>query len=1852
MGGGGYKPLIATSLALALGVSVASATTNAIITADATLSSDSTIAASNLLTDGDNTAGILFKTTSSPATLTMNGNLSIDAVTSTDKNAYGILIDSTNTQKNTFSATAFKTISIAGVTTTDAAKEAYVFKNAGSGAVEFVNTGIAAGTSASGSFGIYNNIAGAKYNFGTAGTTFTSATTQGIVIADSATFEKNLTFTAVTGGAGTDGAAGANANDNGSNGIAGGNAYGITATTDGKTLTLDGNITFTDITGGAGGNGGNGNATGDTNGGNGGNGGDAYGIYLSGSNGLSISGSNNILTFTAVTGGNGGTGGNKANSGTDGASGTGGNAYIINNTTTNKTLALDGVAINVGSGSAEAGFTGITTNLANAKFNFGSGSAKTTFGAIGSATNSGNDAGKSATALNIAEATTLSGKLEFGTIQGQNGGAVTSAVGKSGGNAYGIVAGVDGKILSFDNANISFGTITGGNGSNGNGDSNAGGVGGSVAGISLSGDKAFTISGSGTITFAGFRSGSGGQQADSATTLASSGSSYVIDNENTASGKDLSVSGVSIIAGVATGAPSGTYGIYSNLNEASYVFGKTDTKTILADYSQGMILAQNATLSGKLSVTNTLEAGTSASNNEGQENVVGLVITGSTSSGHNLNNLHLSVSSTNGDVVGVKLVGETTTRDATPKEIAISGITFASTDTLTANNAAGKKAIVLSNTGLTNFSGVVSMTSSVFASANADKIVLDNQGELGFKSANALTAGNNASVTSNRYSIFAGIADAQYNFGTKTTFAAITDTSVPSTAGAKGNDAVAIYLADDSVISGNAEFSAFAGQAGESTTGASGVGNVGGSAYGITALADRTLTFNDANLKFGTLTGGAGAKSTDNIGGAGGSAAGLYVGTNNLTISGSGSITFTGFAGGAGGSGDTGAGKEGNTYVVYNSSSDKTLTLSGVSVVAGSLPTTPSITESYGIYNQIDNATYAFGSKSGGGTILSKGIASGAGSDFTGIIFAHSENASGVENEAYIFGNLQVNGQAGNGQAKASGDGMDGGDAVGLKLVSGTVMFDTLNLGVTGGAGSAGTASGNKAGNGGDAIGIKASRGILELAKGASQITATAGDAGATGTGGSQGDAYGIYTEDTFTIEGLDNYTLTFDVSGNNAYGLYLGGDSTAATPKQVSISAGNLVLVGSSATSGAVRGVNAYGIYNAGNNTLSGNIVFGDGTKASVGDDTNTQNSYGVYNDSKLAINGSIEFKDASLVAKSGGSKAHIYNAGEMTFAEDAKVFAGTAMDGVNVYADSGKEINLVMAAGSTTTFNGTTAAFGVNEAGTAGKINLDLQADKAKQGAKLVFNGAGAGDVNILSGSNAEILLSGDGRENILARINSAKTPFDGRVLQVADMQLTDSNFVLAAKSTAIDAGAINSDQVVINGSTTATKDKQINNTLYIVVDNYTTDSSNVATLATVDSSVADNVVFNGLYTDSEVDSTIYSGFTTAEVKIKRTTDSVSGDVAYTSTLESANIQVNEDFVAPTTAALSAGVSLFSANLNSLSKRMGELRNDPYSQGVWARVFGGSQTTNFGAKQTTLYSTVQAGYDYKLALDGASNYIGVALSYTKGSGGQVDPAYKIAPAPLDIYVSGLSSSSTDGVEIALYNSYVAESGLYSDSIVKFGYYMNDLTMFGQEDTYSTNNLALAVSEEIGYKFKLGAQNEWFITPQGEVAFAYMGGSEFTQNLGADSMKSTQDATSLLRARVGAAWGYDFSHLAKESDVKASIYLGTYYTYDYFIGGDTTLSTTANGKAVDYKHNAYEGTGRFVMNLGTNIDVQDRTKVYFDFEKSFGGNIQTDYQVSLGVRFGLGEKISKVKQEKKSSETILKPQELENNVE
>ncbi|WP_300221096.1 autotransporter outer membrane beta-barrel domain-containing protein, partial [uncultured Helicobacter sp.] len=73
----------------------------------------------------------------------------------------------------------------------------------------------------------------------------------------------------------------------------------------------------------------------------------------------------------------------------------------------------------------------------------------------------------------------------------------------------------------------------------------------------------------------------------------------------------------------------------------------------------------------------------------------------------------------------------------------------------------------------------------------------------------------------------------------------------------------------------------------------------------------------------------------------------------------------------------------------------------------------------------------------------------------------------------------------------------------------------------------------------------------------------------------------------------------------------------------------------------------------------------------------------------------------------------------------------------------------------------------------------------------------------------------------------------------------------------------------------------------------------------------------------------------------------------------------------VAPITQEVTSSVfalnyDLFIANFNSLNKRMGDLRNNPYSQGAWGRIFNGQLSNDFGRG---LYSDSIAKFSYLMS-------------------------------------------------------------------------------------------------------------------------------------------------------------------------------------------------------------------------------------------------------------------------------------------
>ena len=325
-------------------------------------------------------------------------------------------------------------------------------------------------------------------------------------------------------------------------------------------------------------------------------------------------------------------------------------------------------------------------------------------------------------------------------------------------------------------------------------------------------------------------------------------------------------------------------------------------------------------------------------------------------------------------------------------------------------------------------------------------------------------------------------------------------------------------------------------------------------------------------------------------------------------------------------------------------------------------------------------------------------------------------------------------------------------------------------------------------------------------------------------------------------------------------------------------------------------------------------------------------------------------------------------------------------------------------------------------------------------------------------------------------------------------------------------------------------------------------------------------------------------------------------------------------------TATAFTLNYDLYVANFNSLNKRMGDLRANPHSHGVWARVFNGAQTNNFGIGSKSNYTTIQSGYDYAFGGEGFNNYLGFALSY----------ALSMSTARNEFVDKNKQRAINDiysqAAEVAMYNSFVSDIGWYNDTIAKFSYIMSDFTIDHVGENISTDNstknYAFTLSNEFGYLFALGESKEWSITPQLEVGFGYFNQSDFKQTLEQSGayIISSADAVLTLRTRAGSSFGYDFKRFTQGKGIDASLYVGAFYEFDYIQGGEIRFQTSDAPDVVTNRHSDLKSDGRVVVNVGTNMTIKDNTRLYFDFEKSFVGEITTDYQVNFGVRYSFGE--------------------------
>ena len=277
-------------------------------------------------------------------------------------------------------------------------------------------------------------------------------------------------------------------------------------------------------------------------------------------------------------------------------------------------------------------------------------------------------------------------------------------------------------------------------------------------------------------------------------------------------------------------------------------------------------------------------------------------------------------------------------------------------------------------------------------------------------------------------------------------------------------------------------------------------------------------------------------------------------------------------------------------------------------------------------------------------------------------------------------------------------------------------------------------------------------------------------------------------------------------------------------------------------------------------------------------------------------------------------------------------------------------------------------------------------------------------------------------------------------------------------------------------------------------------------------------------------------------------------------------------------------AGMTLkghWRAHMNDMNKRMGELRMANGEHGVWTRMVRGESEYQ-GAKMQ--YNQYQLGYDEKLSVDKRWT-VGAAVTFSEG-----DSSY------------GSGSTDDKSTAFAIYGSKLNNDGTFVDLIARYAHLESDLDdrNYGTGD-YSTNGMS--VSAEFGKRIQQG--NGLWIEPQVELTYGSVDSADVAFDGGA--YKAHYDSMDSFIARAGFALGKDIK--------QGNVYARASYLYDF--DGETETQFEG-GKAISEDF----GGGWWEVGVGANINLSKATYIYADIEKTFGGEVDTNWQWNLGVRY------------------------------
>jgi outer membrane autotransporter protein len=277
----------------------------------------------------------------------------------------------------------------------------------------------------------------------------------------------------------------------------------------------------------------------------------------------------------------------------------------------------------------------------------------------------------------------------------------------------------------------------------------------------------------------------------------------------------------------------------------------------------------------------------------------------------------------------------------------------------------------------------------------------------------------------------------------------------------------------------------------------------------------------------------------------------------------------------------------------------------------------------------------------------------------------------------------------------------------------------------------------------------------------------------------------------------------------------------------------------------------------------------------------------------------------------------------------------------------------------------------------------------------------------------------------------------------------------------------------------------------------------------------------------------------------------------------------------------------------VETISQRLGEVRDLPKLDGEWIKVFASQTEYDEGNNYfRNNYRSVALGYDRKLK--DSKWTLGGMFSYTDGesdlaNGGEGD--------------SWIATG-------AVYGTHLTDNGEYIDLIGKVSRMHTGFKSISDSGSMITNgnssNWAYALSAEYGHRYE--DEKGYFIDPQLQLTYGKINSADYTTDNG---INIEQDAINSLIGRIGVAVGrkLDNGSYFARLDAKRE-FCGELTSKFSQSSGDSNI-----GRA-DMKDSWYE------LSVGGTCNFDKDTTGYFQVKRSFDADLQTKYRVDLGLRY------------------------------